>query len=213
MKAMLCKNFLYLRRQGKLLPVVVITFAVLTAMQASPARSSPAESTVGMVGAFWAMLTVVLTINMLGLDAQAQWNGFARSLPVRVSSIVGAQYVFTAVLSAGGIAVEGITALACGGCRAQDLAVVCAVTFAAPLLICSFLLPIYYKFGYQKSAVVILLAVFLVSGAISFLQTRGLELLSGPQFVLLAKLSPVVLAAVVALSFFLSCRIYARKEV
>jgi ABC-2 type transport system permease protein len=212
MSGLLVKEFLYVRRQAKVLLLMVAFFAVFFLLLNPESRS--VKSVTSALMSIMVMLTVILTINTFAYDELAKWDGYVLSLPIAKGRIVGAKYLFTVILSAAGALVTVLAGEAASGghLKPEELVAACAGACASPLLLCSILLPMFYKFGLQKARVAFI-AVFLIPMvAMPLIEKSGFSV-SGAQWMLLLKLSPVILIAVVAASFLISCKIMEHKEV
>ncbi len=87
-----------------------------------------------------------------------------------------------------------------------------AASFAVPLLVCSILFPLCFRFGIQKARFAIA-AIFLLPTAVGMIVKRFGFAPSAAQQALLWKLSPVVALAVAVISYLISCAVYRRKQV
>lgn len=214
MKGLLVKDSLYLRRQmGRILPVLVILFAVMIFLSlSSPGKKAKSEDLFGLFSFFIVVTALAFSINIPGMDEQAKWDNYARSLPLSVAVIVGSQYLLPVILAGIGTVLEFTAGLAMGTAL-RDLAIVCGATFGAPLVLCSLTFPLLYKFGVQKASVFIMLIGFLVPVSIGLIQKNGGAVIPDPQLGLLLRLLPVIAAVIVLGSYFLSCHIYAKKDV
>ena len=216
MKGLITKEFLYLRRQGKsvllMLGFLVAVFLVMSGT--GNQRENLREAAASIAVAVPVMLTIVLTVNATAYDEQAKWDAYVLSLPVSRDRIVAARYLSTALLSLAG----GVVALLAGLflldglADPQGLLIMVAASFACPLLLCSILFPLFFRFGLQKARLAIVL-IFLLPTAIGLLSNRFGLLFSEAQQALFWKLLPVFAVAFVVVSYLISCAVYRRKQV
>lgn len=213
MKGLLIKDFLYIRRQGRILPIMLGLCAILIIMPFAGKEAPKPENILSLISMLTAVCALAFPLNVMGLDEQAKWDGYARSMPLSTASIVGAQYVFSAIFAAVGLVAQLVVGMVLGGVKPEDLALACVVTAGVPLLICSLMIPLYYKFGTQKASLVIMLAVFALP-ALFGVVIKGQETSIAPEQLLFwVKLSPVLILVLIFLSFLLSVHIYANKEI
>lgn len=216
MKGLITKEFLYLRRQSKsvllIFGIFVVFFFALSG--AGDQRENLRESAAGIAVAVPVMLTIVLTINATAYDEQAKWDAYVLSLPVSRERIVAARYLSTALLSltGGGVALLAGLFLLDGLTDPQGLLIIVAASFACPLLLCSILFPLFFRFGLQKARLAIA-AIFLLPAAFGLLSNRVSLSFSGAQQALFWKLLPVLAVALVVISYLISCAVYRRKQV
>lgn len=216
MKGLITKEFLYLRRQGKSLllmfGVFVVFFFVLSGT--GDQQENLHEAAAGFIVAVPVMLAIMLTINATAYDEQAKWDAYVLSLPVSRDRIVAARYLSAALLSlAGGVvALLASLLLPDGLSSPQGLLIMVAASFACPLLLCSILFPLFFRFGLQKARLAIA-AIFLLPTAIGLLSNRFGLFFSEAQQALFWKLLPVFAVAFVVVSYLISCAVYRRKQV
>lgn len=215
MKGLILKEFLYLRRQSK---SMLIMFGFLIAMfmimaKAGGQAENIREAAAGIIVAVPVMLTVMLTINATAYDEQANWDTYVLSLPVSRNRIVAARYLSAALLSLAGSAVALLAGLLLlsGQSDPQGLLIMVAASFACPLLLCSFLFPLFFRFGLQKARLVFA-AIFLIPAFAGLLGKDADISLSGAQQALLWELLPVFALIFVVISFLISCAVYRRKQ-
>lgn len=213
MKGLLIKDFLYIRRQGRILPIILGLCAILLIMPFAGKEAPKPENILSLVSLLTAVCALGFPLNVMGLDEQAKWDGYARSMPLSTASIVGAQYVFSAIFAAVGLAAQLIASMVLGGVEPDGLALACVVTACAPLLICSLMMPLYYKFGTQKASLVVMLAVFALPALFGVVIKDNKTSIAPEQLLFWVKLAPVLVLVLVFLSFLLSVHIYANKEI
>ncbi|HEX3017868.1 MAG TPA: ABC-2 transporter permease [Caproicibacter sp.] len=212
MSGLLIKELLYIRKQGKTLLITLIFYGVFFLFMGGSKYS--VDSMTGVVISIMVMLTVALTINTFAYDEAAKWDNFVKSLPISIRGIVGSKYLFAVILSAIGVVLSCMIELITlhGQVKLEDLAAICAGTGAAPMMLCSILLPLFYKFGPYKARFAFMILLVVPFAAVLLMKRAGFSM-TGEQVLLLLKLSPVILLVIVAASYLISCGIYERKEV
>lgn len=212
MSGLLTKEFMYVTKQARLFLVMLVFYGVFFATMSSK-RHEPWEWAT-MTAIILIILTVMLTINTIAYDEQAKWDGFVRSLPLGVNQIVGAKYLFSFIFAAvGALLASAVDLILSGGHEMpQTLALLVAAAVGAPMILCSVLLPLFYKFGLQKARLAIAV-VFLLPTILSNLLDKAGFSVSESQTMLLLKLFPVILIVFVFASYLLSCWFYRRNEI
>lgn len=213
MKGLLIKDFLYIRRQGRILPILFGLCVIMLILPFAKGEAPKSENILSLVSMLTVVCALAFPMNVMGLDEQAKWDGYARSMPLSAASIVGAQYVFSAIFSAVGLVAQLIASMVLGGVEPDGLALACVVTTCAPLLICSFMIPLYYLFGTQKASLVVMLVVFLLPTLFGIVAKDHKMTIAPEQLFFWVKLTPVLILVLTFLSFLLSVHIYANKEI
>ncbi len=205
---MLTKEFLSVGSSRRVLcydAAAAVLLLASAAMMAGDRSALPSELA-AYIGMLTGMLAACVTWNGAVADEMSKWDAYARSLPVGAAQIVGARYLFMLLTAAAGTALGvAVDFIVCAGnAGGSALLLLCTVAFAVSILSCSVVLPICYRFGYWKYAILLVCVWPMLIPA--------WHKPAGEQAVFAAKLAPVVLLAVLAASFFLSVSIYSRKE-
>lgn len=214
MGAMLLKELICIRKQSKMLLLGLgVAFIGITPSLALKS-GTPSITVLSVIIALSGMLVILLTVNAMAYEEKTNWDVFAKSLPLRSSTIVGTKYILALILSL----------IGCGLSLAASLffhhwqigenlqSTVWVVAGAAPLLVCSILLPLLYKFGLQKTRLVFFTFIFVLPLLAATIFLKSNIRLSTASLLLLLKVSPLIVLAVVTASFFISCHIYSHKE-
>ena len=216
MSGMLTKEFLYIKAQKRALYSMLILAVILPAAMLGLSHAAPtAVELAGLLGVLMGMLAAVEIFNGVASDEKAKWDSFARSLPVSAVQTVGAKYLFLLILSAVGIVLSSVIELAVTGGHADGntMLILCGIAFGVPILMCSIELPLFYKFGMQKSNIVVLVVFCFCPILLGKLADQSnMKKWTDAQFFTALKILPLILLAILAVSFFLSCRIYSHKE-
>ena len=220
MSGMLIKELLYLKGQKRALySILVISMVFFILMFSQSHTMSPEEkgaTLAAAIGIMMAMLAAIVAINCLASDEKSKWDAYARSLPVGSARIIGAKYLFLLGLTAAGIVLGILIDWIVSGFHmdADTASLLCAVTSGVAILMCSLEMPLAIQFGLQKSNLVVIL-LFSLGPVLLGRVVGGSEIMkmSDAQFFAALHLVPLIALAVLAVSFFISCKIYARKEV
>lgn len=212
MGGLLIKELLYIRKQIKAI-VIAIAFYVVFFLMLGGIGTSVKSMTNALISVM-IMLTVILTINTVAYDEAAKWDGFVKSLPISSKEVVGSKYLFVFIFSTVGVVLSCMAELIAsnGRVKLEDMAALCAGAGAVPLVLCSILLPLFYKFGLHKARFSFMILFLVPFAAVLLMKKAGFSM-TNDQVLLLLKLSPVILLVIVAASYLISCGIYERKEV
>lgn len=210
MKGLLIKDLLLLKKTGRVFLVMMALYLVINVM------------TEANLGPMMVFLCAMLSISTFAYDEQARWDGYALTMPLSKRDLVCAKYILTMLLcligAVGGAALSVAASLNAPFIDWKGILAVSGISLCLSFLFNSLALPLLYKFGAEKSRV-ILLACYAapligVSLVLNELETSS-EALLRLQFLmnLGAILLPIVTIAAIAASYFISLRIYGRKDV
>lgn len=210
MIGLLLKDLYTMRQYGKTMLLMLIFFGVISAGLDNPAI---------FFESFIILMSTTLAITSFSYDTAAKWDRYALSLPVTRKEVVASKYLLSILLCLVGTAFSfPISALALtirpaeGFGLREHLYTTGALLCAAAFFI-SILLPLTFRFGVEKGRILIF-ALFAAPGAIVIaLSKLGVPLPSESTLLGLAKLLPVAVVLLYLFSYFLSVRIYAKKEI
>lgn len=211
MNGLLLKDLLILKTNWKTYTFLAVFYA--------------AFAFVGNPSFFSAMLTVILMIcplSSFSTDELARWDKFAAALPGGRRAVVRAKYQFLFLVLGGAFVLScAVNLLVSLFGRGEDstflelmlAALACA---AVGLLLNSVLYPFLFKYGSQKSRIMLGIVVAVAFGmGVFILAVSGrtaTDLLTGISPLAAAAGAVVLLAAAVVISYRVSRRIYDKKE-
>ena len=201
MKGLLLKDFYNVKNLILYYALVAAVFAVVSVV----------SSNIYFFCGFMIFISVGLVSSTISYDAQDKWDRYALSSGVSRRTAVLSKYVFTVVTILCSLALGLILALALGYRQAVDFLPVVAYSFAGVLSV-GIVLPCFFRFGVEKARViymiVIVFTVALMVGGISLFERLNFAAQAPWMLVLLAVRS----VAILAISYFVSLRIYRNKE-
>lgn len=201
MKGLLLKDFYNVKNLILYYALFAAVFAVVSVV----------SSNIYFFCGFMIFISVGLVSSTISYDAQDKWDRYALSSGVSRRTAVLSKYVFTVVTILCSLALGLILALALGYRQAVDFLPVVAYSFAGVLSV-GIVLPCFFRFGVEKARViymiVIVFTVALMVGGISLFERLNFAAQAPWMLVLLAVLS----VAILAISYFVSLRIYRNKE-
>lgn len=170
-------------------------------------------------GGFIVLMSMMMTINTFSYDALAKWDRFGLSLPVTRKEVVAGKYVISLLLCFIGAAVSFALSSVIlmikpvqGFGLAEHLLSLAGIVMVA-MIFFSILLPLIFKFGVEKSRM-LLIALFAAPSAILIsLNQLGVHMPSSDTLFFVLKLLPLICVAFYILSYLLSVSIYSSKEI
>jgi ABC-type transport system involved in multi-copper enzyme maturation permease subunit len=164
------------------------------------------------------LLFAIMSVTSFAYDKQFGWDTYVLSIPVSRKEVVLSKYVLSVLLAIFG----GVLALLVGWLHGifhhisnfSEVLIVSYALFAVSLIFLSVLLPLVYKFGVERSRVIILAVFAIPTAAFLLLAQTGTVVAPDEQTIRQVLLfSPVVVIVCGVLSFMISHAIYRRKEV
>ena len=204
MTGLILKDLLYLKRTGRILLALAAFYLVVFLTTSSENAAS------GLLSGIVVMLTVILSVNAFAYDELAKWRLYEGSLPVSKNKIVLARYLLALIFSAGLTLLSLLLELFSG--LTPEAAMILWVSWGAALLLCAVLFPAVYKFGTQKARFLLIVIVLLPTLGLALLRQMNLPALNEAALERWLPLFPLLAAAAYLLSFWLSCRIFRKKE-
>lgn len=217
MKGLIYKDLMLLGRQAKLLLVIV---AGLTCFW------TWTGDTVTAGFSFSAVIVFMLSMNCFAYDELAGYDKLVASSPVPRKQVVLARYLSSLIVWAGTTCISLICMLGVllvknktlpAGLLSQ-MGVTVPAVLALVVVLMSVLFPIFYKFGINKSRLVLMLVcalgAALLVGVISLFSEKQIALpaFTGWNRVLLPLLAAAVLALILSVSYTVCVRILEKKE-
>ncbi len=210
MSGLILKDLLVLRKQGKSYLLIIGIYMVLAFVGVFD---------YSILSTMMVVLTMMLPMATFSYDELARWDKFAAAMPVGRSGIVKAKYLMAlAVIGGAGLLcfeVNIIVAMIDHEAQLGALMASLGGSLGAGLLINAAILPLLFKYGAEKSRsmmMVVMLAVFiLVFGLITIAGEGGFALTNAMTAVIPWLAALLVLGGFVV-SYRISQKLYAQKE-
>ncbi len=201
MKGMLMKDLMNLKQQARVYLLIIAVWLVVGVVNRDAA----------FFGGVMMMLTVLVPMSAVAFDEKAKWDRYALTMPVSRADMVLSKYILALGCAvAGGIVAEVVSVLISKNV-AESLATNIAFT-SVGIIFASVIFPMIFKLGVEKGRLMII-AVALVPMLVVFtLSKLNIDMPSEEMIEGAAYFSPIIGAAAFTISFFISKRIYERKE-
>lgn len=214
MKGLLVKELLNMRLYVKTMAILIVFFLVLGMMQKSTA-------TLMSLLTFIPMLLVLITaVNSIAMDDATKWNCFAASMPLQRRDIVKSKYLYLILMTI----ILDLAALLIGFCF--NLAFPTAEFWYSVLglaggtcivlIMLSISMPLLYKFGAEKSRLLIMAVVMVPSLLIgilpSVIELPDWSAIPWEDNTWMFVLLPIAVLILYLFSYMLSVRIFNKKD-
>lgn len=208
MKGLILKDIYNLRKHGRTMLLLAAAYSFMIFMTGN------AEVFLGTV----VIMFAATSITSLSYDSQSGWDTYVSTLPVSRSDVVMSKYILSYLFALAG----GLIALLIGWINGIiknsgnffEMLVSAYVMFSIAVVFVSVLLPLIYKFGVERSRIIIIAAVAIPVAAVFAIVKTGVATMPNDQMVTrILFLSPFILAICVVLSYAISNMVYRKKEV
>ena len=202
MKGLVIKDLMVLKVAMKTVILIVVIFGFVGAMSGSAYMST-----------FASVYAAILPMTCMAYDERSKFNRYAMVMPVKPSYIALSKYITGIVLAL----VATVVSLVTAAISETDLASTAVSCMLIPLFYHTFMLPLMFKYGIEKSRLVVMIGVVIPAMLFGALEGTGLldkalaVLGSMNTAVLVGGIIAVVLAMYVA-SVFISISICKNKE-
>lgn len=202
MKGLIIKDILTLKSSLKTVLVIVVIFGFMGAMSGSLYMST-----------FASVYAAILPMTCMAYDERSRFNRYAMIMPINKRDIVVSKYLTGLILAVVAVVIAAAMAVANGAELAETL----LTGIAVPVFYHSLMLPLMFKFGVEKSRIVILIGVVIPAVAISFMEEAGMlsgmiQWLNSMDTAVVVAALAVIIAVLYIASILLSIAICAKKE-
>lgn len=208
MKGLMKKDYILIKKNSL---VYLLLFGVFLIISVGKALSSHEPDTMIFSG-YMAMAPFILAINTFAYDDLAKWDSYCLSMPVTRAEAVLARYASLGTVAVAvclmGTIVSLIVGIMVGQLQMGYILLTSLILLGIALLALAVLLPLIYKFGVEKSRI---LLIILMLAFMSVVVIGGKEM-PVPAINFMIRLLPVVGIVLYAVSFYISSAIYQRKE-
>ena len=214
MLGLIRKDLLLLSRSLRIFAVMAVLFAAMALLQQDN------EGVGSAIGAYLFIMVVIMQVYTVSADEQSRWLRMEKALPLGPRQVVLSKYLVSLLCILVGMAVYlllGVRELAQGGEGAFLILTMGGALLCAGVFLTAVQIPLLYRFGSNASRFVclgLLLVVVLLIWASQYLPVDWSGVLAWLEgsYVLAAVLLASVCLALFVGSYFLSARIYQKKE-
>lgn len=207
MKGLIIKDILVLRKSLGTIVAMLPFYIFIAYISGDPSILT------GMI----VLVATMASITSISYDDFAKWDNYALATPISRKKMVISKYILSLLLSTLGLLVSTIIAYIIislkGKMSVGELLSVSYVVYLIAILFSSILLPFIYKYGVEKSRLMMgtIIAVPMVIGYI--LVNMGVGLPNKNQFMTFLKVSPIIAIISIILSASISYCIYKKKDI
>ncbi|AGY75661.1 ABC-2 transporter permease [Clostridium autoethanogenum] len=214
MNGLILKDLYNLKNNGKSIVFILVVFSFV----------SFSQNDIGFLTGYTILLASMLVINTMSYDNTAKWDKYALTMPVTRKGVVLSKYLVSIIVSLIGAAIAVALCFAQGIYRhnldAMEILTVTGIVLAIGFLFISFMLPIVYKFGVEKSRIFIFVIFIIPFAVIMVGRSKFAKLKLSPLAVqymnIILQYLPVILLLITILimvvSYSISVKVYSNKD-
>lgn len=206
MKGLIIKDILNLKNYGRSILLIVAFYGVF----------SYVTNDAGFLGGMIVLLMTMMSVSSFSYDDLAKWDKYALSLPISRKDMVMSKYLLSIIFIAFGTVLSFVIVFAMSNIKNSvnlwELILQTYSLSAVAIIFISVLMPLLYKFGVEKSRIMIMAVFAIPTLLVVLLSKLGIAKPSEDQLMFLLKISPIILIAVVMVSVFISYNIYKKKD-
>lgn len=202
MKGLILKDFMNLKKQSKIIGVVILFYLVFSKM----------TNNNSMFGAMAFVAFGMLPITAFSFDEKANWDKYGLAMPVSRTEMVLSKYILGIITSLFAFILNFVAQILMGTEMNTENIVSTLVIFGISIIFISIMLPITFKFGVEKGRILMFVVLMLPTMIILLLKDY---IKTPPSEKMLEKLLyalPIVIIVIFILSVLMSINIYNKKE-
>ena len=203
MKGLIIKDLLNLKKSLNSVFALIIFYAFIGYTSGAP------RMLIGMIS----VLLTMMTVTTIAYDDLAKWDKYALAMPVSRRELVLSKYVLSFVLALTGVGVSTLIAYIIMNVKNSELLLTSYSVFSISLLFSSIVLPLIFKFGVEKSRLMMMAAIGIPIAITYVLYRIGIDLPDTTVIMDILKFLPLITIAVLFISFNVSYSIYKRKDI
>lgn len=212
MKGLMIKDFIAIGANMRSLIFIVVLF-MATAM---------ISGETGVMSSALTAVIAVLGVNTFAYDEISHWDEFVVALPVKRSRVVLARYAVFLITCVGGVLLSlglscmvlFVTTMGTGGFgrAAAETAMASGGSMVGVFTLFSLMIPLIYKYGVQKMRILSIMVIVIPIGIVFVLQSFQVPLPSEEAILSFFKAMPAIAIVCFVVSYFVSVRIFTKKE-
>lgn len=214
MRGLILKDLYNLKNNVKNIIFVLVVFSFV----------SFSQNNIGFLTGYTILFASMLVINTMSYDNIAKWDKYALTMPVARKDVVFSKYLVSIISSLMGAAIAVALCFAQEIYRhnldAIEILWITGIILAMGFLFISFMLPIVYKFGVEKSRIFIFVIFIIPFAVIMVGRSKFAKLKLSPLAVqymnIILQYLPVILLLITILimvvSYSISVKVYSNKD-
>ena len=159
MKGLIIKDLTVLKSSLKTVFIIVVLFAFMGIKSGSAYMTT-----------FASVYAAILPMTCMAYDERSRFNRYADAMPISPRDIALSKYITGLILAAAATAIALVIALF----TKAPIGETAAGCMLIPVFYHTFMLPVMFKFGVEKSRLMVLIGVVIPAVGISFMEEAGM---------------------------------------
>ncbi len=201
MKSLLIKDIYNLKQQGKIYLILIgfwLMFSILY-------KEDYLFSGVMMI------FTVLIPINSMAYDEKANFYKYSLTMPVSRTDIVASKYLLSLICALFSIVISAAIGAVLSKNPTESI-LTSVTSMSIGITLAALILPFIFKLGVEKGRLIMIVLFLVPTAVIMFFSNTTIKPPSEEVVMQWMHLSPVIALAVIAISFFISTRIFNSLE-
>jgi hypothetical protein len=203
MKGLFIKDLLNLKKSLTTIVVLIIFYLFIGFTSGEPS----------MLIVMISILCTMMTVTTISYDDLAKWDKYALAMPVSRRDLVLSKYILSFVLTSIGVGASTLIVNIVMNVRNSELLLTSYSIFTISLLFSSIILPLVFKFGVEKSRLMMMAVIGAPMALAYILSQLGIKMPDTDMIMDIIKFSPLITLVVIFISFKISYNIYKRKDI
>lgn len=172
---------------------------------------------VGFLSGMLIMVFTMIPIASFTYDKQSKWDIFAQTLPVTRQEMVLSKYLLAILFIVIGFVISFtmtaiISLMKESMIEVEMLILSNGLISAIAMILLSIMLPLVYKFGVEKSRIILITICLIPTVLVMLLSNLGIRLPSNFNWELLSYSAPLIALALMVISSIISYKIFCRED-
>ena len=201
MKGLILKDFMNLKQQWKILAVFLVFYGFIS-------LSSKNASLGGAV----VIMCAILPTTVMSYDERDKWDKYALSMPLSRTDMVLSKYIMSMIFLLIAFFLNIVLNLLIGSAPIKEVLFESTTLCAVGVLYISLTLPILFKYGVEKSRLIVTIVLFTPAVIIILFSKFSVNMPDKQILNILSFILPMISIVIFIISILISLNIYKRKE-
>ena len=201
MKGLILKDFMNLKQQWKVWAIFLIFYGFMSVSTKS-----------NSMGAMIIVMCAILPTTFMSYDEKANWDKYALSMPLSRDDMVLSKYIISIFFFAAAFLLNIVLNLLMGSTEIEKMLFESTILSTVGILYISIILPILFKYGVEKSRLIVLMVFFAPWIIVVLFLKLNVNIPYKQIFNTYSSILPLISIVIFIISILISLNIYKKKE-
>ncbi|WP_333860550.1 ABC-2 transporter permease [Clostridium sp.] len=201
MKGLILKDFMNLKQQWKVWAIFLIFYGFMSVSTKS-----------NSMGAMIIVMCAILPTTFMSYDEKANWDKYALSMPLSRDDMVLSKYIISIFFFAAAFLLNIVLNLLMGSTEIEKMLFESTILSTVGILYISIILPILFKYGVEKSRLIVLMVFFAPWIIVVLFLKLNIDVPYKQIFNKPSLILPLISIVIFIISILISLNIYKKKE-